>query len=41
MIKAHLFINGYSLKIDATTSMICLRSPRKASLKGLYAALLI
>jgi len=56
MIKAHLFINGYSghllhclrtyihvgtLKTDATKSMICSNTPRRAGLETFYAALLI
>jgi len=41
MIKAHLFINGYSLKNRCNDEHDFLRSPRRASLKGLYAALLI
>ena len=41
MIKAHLFINGCSLKNRCNDEHDFLRSPRRASLKGLYAALLI
>jgi len=57
MIKAHLFINGYSgqyapalsnklhpcsvLKNRCNDGHDLLRSPRRASLKGLYTALLI
>jgi len=41
MIKAHLFINGYSLKNRCNDEHDLLRRPRRASLKGLYAALLI
>ncbi|MBL4909494.1 MAG: class I SAM-dependent methyltransferase [Alteromonadaceae bacterium] len=41
MIKAQLFINGCSLKNRCNDEHGFLRSPRRASLKGLYAALLI
>ncbi|PCH95548.1 MAG: hypothetical protein COB83_08385 [Gammaproteobacteria bacterium] len=41
MIKAHLFINGCSLKNRCNDEHDLLRIPRRASLKGLYAALLI
>jgi len=41
MIKAHFFINGYFLKKGCNAEHESLRSPRRASLKGLYAALLI
>ena len=41
MIKAHLFIKGCSLKNRCNDEHDLLRSPRRASLKGLYEALLI
>ena len=41
MIKAHLFINGHSLKNRCNEVHDLLRSPRRASLKGVYATLLI
>ena len=41
MIKAHFFINGCSLKKRCNAEHDLLRSPRRANLKGLYAALLI
>jgi len=41
MIKALVFINGCSLKKRSNDEHDLLRRPRRASLKGLYAALLI
>ncbi len=41
MIKAHIFINGCSLKKRCKVEHDLLRYPRRASLKGLHAALLI
>jgi len=41
MIKALVFINGRSLKKKSNDEHDLLRRPRRASLKGLYAALLI
>ena len=41
MIKAHLFINGCSLKKICHAAHDLLSRPRRASLKGLYSALLI
>ena len=41
MIKAHIFINGCSLKKRCNVEHGLLRHLRRASLKGLYAALLI
>jgi len=41
MIKAIVFINGRSLKKRSNDEHDLLRRPRRASLKGLYAALLI
>jgi len=41
MIKALIFINGYSLKKSSNDEHDLLRSSRRASLKDLYAALWI
>jgi hypothetical protein len=41
MNKALVFINGYSLKKMSNDEHDLLRNPSRASLKGLYAALLI
>jgi len=41
MIKAHLFINGYSLKNRCNEEHDLLRHPRRAGLETFYAALLI
>jgi hypothetical protein len=41
MIKAHLFINGCSLKNRFNDEHVLLGSPRRASFKGLYATLSI
>ena len=41
MIKAHLFINGRSLKKRCNEEHDLLRHPRRASLETLYATLLI
>ncbi|PCI62361.1 MAG: hypothetical protein COB35_03995 [Gammaproteobacteria bacterium] len=41
MIKALIFINGCSLKKRSNDEHDLLRLPRRASLNGLYAALLI
>jgi len=41
MIKAHLFINGCSLKKRCNEEHDLLRHPRRADLETLYAALLI
>ena len=41
MIKAHLFIKGYSLKNRCNEEHDLLRHPRRAGLETLYAALLI
>jgi len=41
MLKALIFINGSSLKKRSNDEHGLLRRPRRASLKGLYAALLI
>tara|TARA_B110000467_G_scaffold154616_1_gene166069 strand:+ start:188 stop:391 length:204 start_codon:yes stop_codon:yes gene_type:complete len=41
MIKAHLFINGYSLNNRCNDEHGLLRRLRRTSLKGSYAALLI
>jgi len=41
MIKAHLFINGYSLKKRCYEEHDLLRHPRRAGLETLYARLLI
>jgi len=41
MIKALVFINGCSLKKRSNDEHYLLRNPRRASLKGLYTALLI
>jgi len=41
MVKAHLFINGYSLKKRCNEEHDWLRHPRRAGLETLYTALLI
>jgi len=41
MVKALIFINGCSLKKRSNDEYDLLRRPQRASLKGLYAALLI
>ena len=41
MIKAHLFINGYSLKNRCNDEHVLLSRPRRAGLETFYAALLI
>ena len=41
MIKAHLFINGYSLKKRCNEGHGLLRHPRRAGLETFYATLLI
>jgi len=41
LIKAYLFINGYSLKNRYNDEHYLLCNPHRASLKGIYAALLI
>jgi len=41
MIKAHLFINGCSLKNRCNEEHVLLSRPRRAGLETFYAALLI